>query len=189
MRKRAGSIHLVSSCSESVWGWQKQTCPRQRALGTESPGASFPTLSLLAPLGLGMGSLDCVFLQLVFYQVCYQTTITLREKSISVCYWFSCSHTRTRGSVLSSLFIFTSWSLPQLCIHCRHSLVKDWLSNWISSVVYTRGASPGRTCSRLCPALCHGNSSSLLRPHFLYSECESLDQIISKVPSSFDLPP
>ena len=70
MRKRGGSVHPVSSCPESVWGWQKQTRRWQRGLETESSGASFPTLSLLAPLSFwGVGLLDWVFLQLVFHQV------------------------------------------------------------------------------------------------------------------------
>lgn len=39
---------------------------------------------------------------------------------------------------------------------------------------------PRHMCPQVCPTLC-------LVYHFLYSGCESLDQIVSNVPSSFDL--
>lgn len=96
---------------------EADTAPAERPRNREPRCIFSVTESVCSPEFLGMGSLDCVFLQLVFYQGCYQTTVTLREKSISAFCWFSCSHTRTRGSVLSSLFIFTSWSLSQLCVH------------------------------------------------------------------------
>lgn len=42
-------------------------------------------------------------------------------------------------------------------------------------------------CLRVCLTLCLGYGLSLLKTHFLYSESGSWAQIISKVPSSFDL--
>lgn len=55
MRKRAGSIHLVSSCSESVWGWQKQTCPPAESPRNREPRCIFSDSEFACSPGFGDG--------------------------------------------------------------------------------------------------------------------------------------
>lgn len=83
----------------------------------------------------GMGSLDSVFLKLVFYQEYYRPFLFWGKKTIATFYKVSHSHTRMRWSVISPSFTFRK--LPQLCIHGFLVSVTGWITDWICHVVDT----------------------------------------------------
>lgn len=85
-----------------------------------------------------MRSLNSMFLKLVFHQVYYQTTVSLRgKKKNHSLYRFSRSSRRTKESVLSLLALS---SLVEGCpgfVFITSQTVKGWLGDWISHVVCT----------------------------------------------------
>lgn len=106
----------------------------------------------------------------------------MREKPI-LAWKFSHSLTHTQGKVICSqpppLILTLGGCLGLAPIASQTLLQTDSVAELIMLSTQPWG-SPRHMCLQVCPTLC-------LLYHSLYSGCESLDQIVSNVPSSFDL--
>lgn len=85
------------------------------------------------------------------------------------------------------LFILTLGACLRFASTASQSLLEADSVTELITLSAQPWSEPGHMCLRLCPALCLVDGLSLLKPYFLYSDCESLDQIVSNVPSSFGL--